>query len=119
LKFHIIAAVPGEGEKVKITLGSRLQSRVCTTQIIVVKAPEADVDLRCGGKPMTDLTEVVDVSAGPVAGFDGGTAIGKRYVVSGAPVALELVVTRAGAGSLALGEIPLVEKEASPLPSSD
>ena len=33
--------------------GQRLASAVCDTEVVVVKAPAADVDLRCGGHPMT------------------------------------------------------------------
>ena len=29
--------------------GTRLASAVCETEVVVVKAPAADVDLRCGG----------------------------------------------------------------------
>jgi len=42
--------------------------------------------------------------------------MGKRYVdEQGA----EVLVTKAGAGSLTVGEIPLSLKEAKPLPASD
>jgi hypothetical protein len=48
--------------------------------------------------------------------FSEGTAMGKRYVdESGA----EVLVTKAGAGSLSIGNTPLVLKEAKPLPASD
>ena len=36
----------------QLKAGSRLQSAVCDTQAIVVRAPKDDVDLRCGGHPM-------------------------------------------------------------------
>jgi hypothetical protein len=45
-----------------------------------------------------------------------GNAMGKRYVdVDGA----EVLVTKAGAGTLAIGDVPLTLKAAKPLPASD
>ena len=36
-----------------VTAGQRLHSAVCATEVIVVRAPDAPVDLSCGGHPMT------------------------------------------------------------------
>jgi hypothetical protein len=95
--------------------GSRWKSAVCTTEVIVVKAPGGDLDLRCGGAPMGEPgTETVGE---PASGADGGTALGKRYV--DADETLELLCTKAGAGSLAVGDTPLGLKESKPLPASD
>ena len=47
----------------------------------------------------------------------GGTALGKRYV--DASESLEVLCTKAGEGSLSLGDEPMVLKEAKPLPASD
>ena len=45
-----------------------------------------------------------------------GNLMGKRYVdESGA----EILVTKAGAGTLSIGSTPLAIKEAKPLPASD
>ncbi len=50
------------------------------------------------------------------ADFAEGTLMGKRYVdASGG----EVLVTRAGAGTLSAGPVPLTLKEAKPLPASD
>ena len=38
-----------------IKTGTRLQSQVCDTQVIVVKAADSLDDLRCGGHPMVPL----------------------------------------------------------------
>ena len=46
-----------------------------------------------------------------------GSQIGKRYV--DAAGTLELLCTKPGEGTLALGSAPLVLKEAKPLPASD
>jgi hypothetical protein len=98
--------------------GSRLKSQVCDTQVIVVRAPATDVDLTCGGHPL------VDVKADGAEGLPldpahaGGSPMGKRFThptVDG----LEVLVTKAGAGSLADAGILLVVKDAKPLPASD
>lgn len=96
--------------------GTRLQSQVCDTQVIVVRATDSLDDLRCGGEPMVTL----DAGKSPHARLDpalaGGSVMGKRYVdESGA----ELLVTKAGVGTLSVGGTPLSLKEAKPLPASD
>ncbi|MGY4652349.1 hypothetical protein ACVWWN_006145 [Mycobacterium sp. URHB0021] len=45
-----------------------------------------------------------------------GNAMGKRYVDEGGG---EVLVTKAGAGTLSIGDTPLNRKEAKPLPASD
>jgi hypothetical protein len=97
--------------------GLRLRSAVCATEVVMVKAPGADVDLQCGGAPMVAIDEAPADSGTPASGFDGGTLIGKRYV--DAAESIELLCTKAGAGALSLGEELLVTKGAKPLPSSD
>ena len=95
--------------------GSRWKSAVCTTEVIVVKAPGGDVDLRCGGTPMGEPG--TEASGAPAGGHDGGTALGKRYV--DAEETIELLCTKAGAGSLSVGDTALEVKGAKALPSSD
>jgi hypothetical protein len=96
--------------------GTRLRSQVCDTQVIVVKAAESLDDLRCGGQPMValDADRPVDGTLDPA--FADGSAMGKRYVDEGGA---EVLVTKAGAGSLSVGATTLVLKEAKPLPASD
>jgi hypothetical protein len=96
--------------------GTRLQSQVCDTQVIVVKAADSLDDLRCGGQPMLALD--ADRPAGQTLdpAFADGNAMGKRYVDDGPA---EVLVTKAGAGSLSVGTTLLVIKEAKPLPASD
>lgn len=95
--------------------GSRWKSAVCTTEVIVVKSPGGDVDLRCGGVPMGEPG--TEVSGGPADGLAGGTALGKRYV--DAEETVELLCTKAGDGTLGIGETALALKESKPLPASD
>ncbi len=95
--------------------GTRLQSQVDNTQVIVVKTAAALDDLRCGGTAMTALD--AEKSAAEIdPDFATGTAMGKRYVDAGGA---EVLVTKAGEGTLSVGVEPLVLKEAKPLPASD
>ena len=55
-----------------------MRSVTCTTEVVVVRA-SGDVDLRCGGQPMVDISDGGGPSGEPTAGFDEGTQIGKRY----------------------------------------
>ncbi|MGH0031022.1 MAG: hypothetical protein ACQGVC_14605 [Myxococcota bacterium] len=96
--------------------GTRIQSAVCNTEVMVIAAPDGDVDVRCGGTPMIEIS--ADKSGGsPDAAFADGTQIRKRYVNEAGD--LELLVTKPGDGSLAVGDTALALKEAKPLPSSD
>ena len=95
--------------------GTRLESVTCATQVVVVKAPPDDVDVRCGGEPMQD------VGAGgerrPISMAGDPTLVGKRYADE--DLGLELLCTQAGEGSLSVADRPLLVKGAKPLPSSD
>jgi hypothetical protein len=100
--------------------GTRLQSQVCDTQVIVVRSADSLDDLRAGGVAMVPLDSPKDPEKAAGAALDpafaGGNAMGKRYVdESGA----EVLVTKAGAGTLSVGSTALSLKEAKPLPASD
>lgn len=100
--------------------GTRLQSQVCDTQVIVVRSADSLDDLRAGGVPMVPL----DSTDGPAKSddlaldpaFAGGTVMGKRYVDENGA---EVLVTKAGQGTLSIGQTALNLKEAKPLPASD
>lgn len=96
--------------------GMRLRSQIDATELIVVKPPAGEELLLCGGHPMVELGR--DLAEGLVAEPGAGTQIGKRYT-SSADASFEVLVTRAGASDLKLGEVTLVRKEAKPLPASD
>jgi hypothetical protein len=84
--------------------------------VVVVRAPKDDVDLRCGGQPMTPMGN--DVSAGSVdPAHASGTKLGKRYADT--ERGLELLCTKGGEGSLSLADDQMLLKDAKPLPSSD
>ena len=96
--------------------GTRLQSQVCDTQVIVVRSGDSLGDLQAGGAPMIALDAQRDETLSLNPEFSAGNAMGKRYVDdSGA----EVLVTKAGAGTLSVGSTPLSLKEAKPLPASD
>ncbi len=96
--------------------GTRLQSQVCDTQVIVVRSSDSLDDLRAGGVPMIPLDADKSADAVIDPAFSDGNAMGKRYVdESGA----EVLVTKAGAGTLSVGTTALSLKEAKPLPASD
>jgi hypothetical protein len=95
--------------------GTRLQSQVCDTQVIVVRTADSLDDLRAGGVPMVPIgTEAGDAALDPA--FSDGNAMGKRYVDE---TGAEVLVTKAGAGTLSVGTTVLALKEAKPLPASD
>ncbi len=96
--------------------GSRLKSGVCDTQVMVIAAPDGDINLTCGGAAMVDTA--ADAPRGDVdPNHKNGTQIGKRYVNEAGD--LELLCTKPGEGSLAEGDTALTLKEAKALPSSD
>jgi hypothetical protein len=99
-----------------IKTGTRLRSQVCDTQVIVVRATERLNDLRAGGSAMVPLDAESIGGATLDPELSGGNVMGKRYIdESGA----EVLVTKAGAGTLSVGDVPLSLKEAKPLPASD
>jgi hypothetical protein len=100
--------------------GTRLQSQVCDTQVIVVRTADSLDDLRAGGVPMVPIdsqkneAKATEFSLDPE--FSDGNAMGKRYVDE---TGAEVLVTKAGAGTLSIGTTALALKEAKPLPASD
>ncbi|MCV7431282.1 hypothetical protein [Mycolicibacterium bacteremicum] len=96
--------------------GTRLQSQVCDTQVIVVRSSDALDDLRAGGAPLIPVGGEATAGLSLDPGLADGNLMGKRYVDdSGA----EILVTKAGKGTLSIGGTPLAIKEAKPLPASD
>jgi hypothetical protein len=102
---------------VELKNGSRLRSQVDATQVIVVKALPGDVDLACGGHPLVEHSAAPTEGLSVKDGLDGGTAMGKRYTDESGE--LEVLVSKAGTGTLTLAGQPLELKQAKPLPASD
>lgn len=101
---------------IELKAGLKLHSAIDACEVVVVKAPADPVDLRCGGHPFLP-GDAQPTGESVVEGFDGGTQLGKRY--SNDELGLELLCTKAGAGSISVGDDPLELKGAKPLPASD
>lgn len=101
----------------ELKAGSRWRSAVCDTEVVVVRAPTGEVALECGGAPMLALDADRPSGGVPAPGFDAGAPMGKRF--EEAELGLEVLVSKAGAGSLAVDGTLLELKGAKPLPSSD
>ena len=96
--------------------GTRLQSQVCDTQVIVVRSADSLDDLRAGGAPLVPVGSDVDGGLSIDESLAEGNLMGKRYVDE---AGAEVLVTKAGKGTLSIGSTPLAIKEAKPLPASD
>jgi hypothetical protein len=100
---------------VKLQVGQQLMSAVDTTAVIVVRAPDREVTLTCGGAAMAAAGQAVPAEPDPA--LMGGTQLGKRY--ADAADTIQLLCTKAGEGTLALDGEPMAIQAAKPLPSSD
>lgn len=96
--------------------GTRLQSQVCDTQLIVVRSADSLDDLRVGGAPVVPVGDPTDSSLSLDDSLADGNLMGKRYVDDNGA---EVLVTKAGKGTISVGSTPLSLKEAKPLPASD
>ena len=94
--------------------GEQLASTVCTTRVVVVRAPAEGRVITCGGSPMVPAPAGRPAASAPA---DAGTLIGKRYV--DATEELELLCTFSGSGELRCDGVPMTHKAAKPLPASD
>ena len=101
----------------QIKAGTRIKSAVCATELMVIQAPDGDVDVRCGGAPILAIGDDKPGDAAIDPNQKDGTQIGKRYVDEAGTI--ELLCTKPGEGTLALGDAALMLKEAKPLPASD
>jgi hypothetical protein len=101
----------------QLKTGARYRSQVCDTEFIVVRPLPGDIDLTCGGHPAIDIKAEPALELTLEQGEEGGSQLGKRY--TDASGKLEVLITKAGKGTLALQGQPLALKEAKPLPASD
>ena len=97
--------------------GSRWRSAVSDVEVIVVKAASSPKTLECGGHPMVPQGEERPGGLTLDPSFAEASAVGKRFADEES--GLEVLVTKAGPGSLSIGTDALAEKGAKPLPSSD
>jgi hypothetical protein len=102
----------------KLRVGQTLMSTVDSTSVVVVRASAEEVAVTCGGADMVDSKAGADAPRGvPDPDQLDGTLIGKRYADD--DLGLELLCTKPGVGTLAVGGKPLPVKGARPLPASD
>ena len=95
--------------------GEQLASTVCSTRVIVVRAPAGERPfISCGGQPMIPAASA---PPSPAATAGAATLIGKRYV--DAAGTLEVLCTASGTGVLSCDGAPMTVKAAKPLPASD
>ena len=95
--------------------GLKLKSAVCDAEVMVIKPGSAGT-LKCGGVPMLAAGETAE-GAEADAEHLNGCQIGKRYIT--ADESLEVLCVKAGKGSLAADDEPLLQKDTKKLPSSD
>ncbi len=100
---------------VELKPGAKFQSTVCTTQVIITKG-SGEVDLRCGGSPMVAAGHA-SVEGQPSADMSDGTLLGKRYRDDTGTV--EMLCTKAGAGSMSIGDSRIEVALTKALPASD
>lgn len=97
--------------------GTRLKSAVCSSELMIVVAPEGDVALTCGGAPVIELGGEAPAGAALDPSHKQGTQMGKRYTNEAGDI--EILCTKPGEGGLAVDGTALEVKGAKPLPSSD
>src|SRR5260370_40766574 len=98
--------------------GQALASPVDTTTVIVVRAPDRDVDITCAGVGMWDPKSGGEAPDGtPAPGQLTGSVLGKRSADD--ELGIELLSTKPGQGPSAANGVPLALKAPKPLPASD
>ena len=100
----------------QLKAGTRLKSSVCATEVMVIAAPANEVAVTCGGAAMVGMKDDPISGATLEAGGEP-PKMGKRYVNEEG--SLELLCTKPGEGSLAVGGTAMAIKGAKPLPASD
>jgi hypothetical protein len=98
--------------------GDKLASTVCTTKVVVIRAPADRRPLiACGGSPMVPAADAPQPPGETPSVTAAGTSIGKRYVDE--TETIELLCTATGTGELSCEGAPMNLKAAKPLPASD
>ena len=101
----------------KLKVGQTLSSAVDKTSLVVVRAPEDDVAVTCGGAPMVGPGETPDAGATAQGEAGNGVLMGKRYADE--TLGLELLAVKPGDYAVEVNGTPLAQKTAQPLPASD
>jgi hypothetical protein len=97
--------------------GSRWKSAVCDAELVVVRPPKAVVQLECGGSPVVPhgSTRPEGLTLSPT--HAAGCQAGKRFADEASGI--EILCTKAGAGSLSIDGREMGAKEPKKLPASD
>lgn len=99
-------------------VGQMLASTVDTTAVIVVRCPDGELEITCGGAAMAEGNGPGSATTGtPHPDLMGGSLLGKRYADE--DLGVELLCTKAGPGTIAVNGVPMPVKSAKPLPASD
>lgn len=94
--------------------GLKLRSTRCTTEVVVVRPADGEVELTCCGAPMTGEEVAAPASSGAASDT---ILLGKRYTDE--RTGLELLCTKPGPGEIAVDGRPVAMKGTKPLPASD
>jgi hypothetical protein len=97
--------------------GSRWKSAVSDVEVVVVRPPKTEADLRCGGYPMVANADPKPEGLRIAEDFAEPSQMGKRYADE--ETGLEVLCVKGGEGTLSIGGRPIGQKEAKKLPASD
>ncbi|RAY17010.1 hypothetical protein DPM19_02270 [Actinomadura craniellae] len=99
----------------KLTVGQTLKSVVDETALVVVRCPDQDLAVTCGGHEMAP--QDAPGERVPAAANGPGVLLGKRYTAEGFD--LELLCVKGGDHAVAVNGTEVEQKSAKPLPASD
>lgn len=97
--------------------GTRWRSAVCDGEFVIVRPAKGSVSLECGGHPVIPHASAKPGDLVLSEAHSAGSAAGKRY--ADAETGLEVLCSKAGAGSLSIDGRTIGATEAKKLPSSD
>ncbi|MGH3249648.1 MAG: hypothetical protein ACRDOI_26065 [Trebonia sp.] len=96
----------------KLRVGQTLRSVVDNTALVVVRCPDQELTVACGGQEMSGEHGTVKAAAN-----GDGVQLGKRYTTDTTDV--ELLCIKAGDHQVTVDGTPVVQQSAKPLPASD
>ena len=97
--------------------GSRWRSAVCDAELVVVRPPKSAVSLECGGAQVLPHGSARPEGGSVAEAYSAGCQAGKRF--ADPETGLEVLCTKAGAGSLSIDGRAIGATEAKKLPASD
>ena len=104
----------GTEKAMKLRVGQTLRSVVDNTALVVIRSPDQELTVACGGHEMSGEQSAERV---PAAANGGGAQLGKRYTSD--TIDVELLCVQAGDHQVTVDGAPVVQKSAKPLPASD